>query len=75
MTHAPLVSDTQVLLSHPLLKHKQKRQGIFAAIIEALHYSRRLQAERYLRTNRHLIASSWDADTKPKTTEDDDVAR
>jgi hypothetical protein len=49
--------------------------GFFAWILESLHYSRRLQTERFLRNNRHLIADSWDAGLKPYTGEDDDGAR
>lgn len=75
MAHAPLVSDSQVLLSHLSPLHKQERQGIFAAILEALHYSRRRQAERYLRTNRHLIASNWDNRLVPSTGDDDNGDR
>jgi hypothetical protein len=75
MRHAPLITDSEIVLSHPLLLHRQKQKGFFAAILEALHHSRRLQAERYLRTNRHLIASSWDCGLKPNTEDDDNGDR
>ena len=54
---------------------KIRRPGFFAWILESLHYSRRLQAERYLRTNRHLIDGAGGAGSKPEKREDDDVAR
>jgi hypothetical protein len=41
------------------------RWNIFTAIIEALHHSRRLQAERIIRQYHHLLASSEPGDSKP----------
>jgi hypothetical protein len=39
-------------------KRKQsKRKGLLAWIAETLHHSRRIQAQRFLWTHRHLIAS------------------
>jgi hypothetical protein len=37
-------------------KIRQRRRGIFASVLEALHYSRRLQAQRILRQYQHLIS-------------------
>jgi hypothetical protein len=38
-------------------QHDAKRRGFFVAIFEALHHSRRLQAQHILRRHRHLIDS------------------
>jgi len=43
----------------------QGRRKLFAAIIDALHHSRRLQAERIIRQYRHLLASSEPGDSRP----------
>jgi hypothetical protein len=34
-----------------------ERRGFFAAFVEALHHSRRLEAQRILRRHQHLIDS------------------
>jgi hypothetical protein len=39
---------------------QSKRTGFFARLLDALHHSRRIQARRYLVTNRHLLADDSD---------------
>jgi hypothetical protein len=58
MRHAPPTytefTDTEIVpTKSPLVP--QARKSIFAVIIEALPYSRRLQAKRVLRADRDLI--------------------
>jgi hypothetical protein len=36
-----------------------RKEGSFGRLLQALHYSRRLQAERTLRQYRHLIDNRW----------------
>lgn len=36
-----------------------RKEGSFGRLLHALHYSRRLQAERALRQYRHLIDNRW----------------
>jgi hypothetical protein len=36
-----------------------RKEGSFGRLLQALHYSRRLQAERILRQHRHLIDNRW----------------
>jgi hypothetical protein len=38
--------------------------GFFTLILESLHHSRRLQAQRFLRTHRHLIDGGQDSGFK-----------
>jgi hypothetical protein len=42
-------------------REQSKRKGFLAWIAEALHRSRRIQAQRFLRTHRHLIAGRRDS--------------
>ena len=53
----------------------RRNTGFLAWILESLHLSRRLQAQRFLRTHHHLIDSSWDNGLKPNTGDDDDGTR
>ncbi len=39
-------------------QRRAKRKGFFAALLEALHHSRRLEAQRILRRYQHLIDSA-----------------
>ncbi len=55
MKHAQFIADTDIVTPKPSLALGQTRKSIFKAFMEALHYSRRLQAERVLRQHRHLI--------------------
>ncbi len=43
----------------------KKSTGFFTWILESLHRSRRLQAQRFLRTHRHLIAGGRDSGLEP----------
>jgi hypothetical protein len=65
MGHAPFITTRLVTLDADR-DHLKKRKGIFAIILEALHHSRRLQAERIIRQYHHLLASSEPGDSKPK---------
>ena len=55
MRHAPFIADAQFVPPKPSLAFRRARKSIFAVIIEAIRYSRRLQAERFLREHRDLI--------------------
>ena len=55
MRRAPFIADTEIVHPNPAPVLGQTLKRIFTAMIEALHHSRRLQAERFLRQNRHLI--------------------
>ena len=43
----------------------RKNTSFFARILESLHHSRRLQAQRFLQTHRHLIHGGRDSRFKP----------
>jgi len=64
MRHAQSVPAETISVASAFSNH-QGRWKIFAAIIDALHHSRRLQAERIIRQYRHLLASSEPRDSKP----------
>jgi hypothetical protein len=51
------------------------RPSFFARILEALHHSRRLQAENFIRTHRHLVAGGWICSEQPTTGGDENVNR
>jgi hypothetical protein len=59
MRHAPFThtefTDPEIVPTKSPLVPRQARKGIFTVIVEALHYSRRLQAKRVLREHRDLI--------------------
>jgi hypothetical protein len=55
MRHASFPAAT-ASLEADLRGRKTRRKGIFASVLEALHYSRRLQAQRILRQYQHLIS-------------------
>jgi hypothetical protein len=38
---------------------ESRNESSFGRLLQALHYSRRLQAERILRQHRHLIDNRW----------------
>ncbi len=57
----PSISITEDSLSHPI-----KRRSLFARFIEALHVSRRRQAQHFIRRHRHLVAPDFHA--KPTVT-------
>lgn len=54
---------------------KTERLSFFTWLLESMHCSRRLQAQRFLRTNRHLIADRLDSGLKPNTGDDDNGNR
>ena len=54
MRHAPFIATRLVSFEAEREQPKQ-RTSIFRIILEALHHSRRLQAERTLQQYRHLI--------------------
>jgi hypothetical protein len=64
MRHAQSVPAEPISVASTFSNH-QGRWKIFAAIINALHHSRRLQAERIIRQYRHLLARSERGDSKP----------
>jgi hypothetical protein len=45
-------------------QRRAKRKGFLAAILEALHHSRRLEAQRILRRYQHLIDSAAQHQTR-----------
>jgi len=53
----------------------RSRKSIFAIILDALHHSRRLQAERTLRQYRHLIDRAGHGIGEPATGEDRHVGK
>ena len=57
MSDASLPSHTIVDSEAPSSKRAAKRRGFFTALVEALHHSRRLEAQRILRRYQHLIDS------------------
>jgi hypothetical protein len=56
------IFDSEVISSQRQSSQRQvnltKRKGFFAALLEALHHSRRLEAQRILRRYQHLIDSA-----------------
>jgi hypothetical protein len=57
MSDASLPSRAIIDSEAPSFKRTAKRRGIFTAFVEALHHSRRLEAQRILRRYQHLIDS------------------
>jgi hypothetical protein len=58
MSDASLPSHAIVDSEAPSFQQSAKRRGFFAAFVEALHHSRRLEAQRILRRYQHLIDSN-----------------
>jgi hypothetical protein len=54
---------------------KPTRKSLFALLLEALHHSRRLQAQRVLAQHRHLIARYRPVNTAPNAGGETDVSR
>jgi hypothetical protein len=54
MRHAPFIA-TRLVSFETARERPKQRKNIFRIILEALHHSRRLQAERTLHQYRHLI--------------------
>jgi hypothetical protein len=60
---ARIISDGKRLTSSPariFIFLKRQRIGVFARLLEALHHSRRLQAQQLLREHCHLLVNSRD---------------
>jgi hypothetical protein len=55
MSNASFSANLFILLKSASPKKKTRRLGFFLGVLQALHHSRRLQAERTLRQYRHLI--------------------
>jgi hypothetical protein len=64
MRHAPFIATKFVAFDAERDRPKP-RKSIFRIISQALHHSRRLQAERIIRQYHHLLASSEPGDSKP----------
>lgn len=65
MRHAPFFADAETVHAKPAPVVGQTLKCMFTAIIEALHHSRRLQAERFLRQNPHLVETAQHTTTRP----------
>jgi hypothetical protein len=74
MRHAQSVPVETISVASAFSNH-QRRWKIFAAIIDALHHSRRLQAENFIRAHRHLLAGSSNGSEQSTTGGDDNVNR
>ncbi len=72
MRHASF-STSIVSSTSTISPTKPARKSLFAFLIEALHHSRRLQAQRLLGQYRHLIARHEPADAKVKVGGEEDV--
>jgi hypothetical protein len=59
----------------PTTTGSTKNTGFWTWILESLHHSRRLQAQRFLRTHRHLIAGDPGSGLEPSTGDDNNDAR
>ena len=52
-----------------------RKPRFLAQFLEALHHSRRLQAQNFLKAHRHLLADSWDSSEQSRTGGGDNVDR
>jgi hypothetical protein len=72
MRHASF--STSIASSPPVISEaKPTRKSLFATLLDALHHSRRLQAQRVLAQHRHLIARYEPVDMTPKSGGEADV--
>jgi hypothetical protein len=72
MRHASF--STSIASSTPaIFQNEPTRKSLFASLLEALHHSRRLQAQRVLEQYRDLIARYEPADAKGKIGGDEHV--
>jgi hypothetical protein len=55
MSDASLLSPATIDFEAHSFQPQAKRRGLFVTLLEALHHSRRLEAQRILRRYRHLI--------------------
>ena len=58
MRHAQFIADAEIVSAKSSLARGGTRKSIFTMIIDALRYSRRLQAERFLREHRDLVETA-----------------
>jgi hypothetical protein len=59
MSDALFSANEFVAPNIPSAAQRATRTGFFSRLVEALHHSRRLQAEHTLRQYRHLIDARW----------------
>ena len=53
------IFHSEIVSSQPQTNQRRaKRKGFLAAVLEALHHSRRLEAQRIIRRYQHLIDSA-----------------
>src|SRR5437588_12742903 len=52
-------SDASFSANSFVASESSRKEGPFGRLLQALHYSQRLQAERTLRQYRHLIDNRW----------------
>ena len=57
MSDASLPSNAIIDSEAHSFQPQAKRRGFFVTLLEALHYSRRMEAQRILQRYRHLIDS------------------
>jgi hypothetical protein len=57
MSDASLPSRAIIDSEAHLFESQAKRRGLFVVLVEALHHSRRMEAQCILRRHRHLIDS------------------
>jgi hypothetical protein len=74
MKHSPFLMGHSSSVTIPTF-HTPKRTGFLARLLDALHHSRRLQAQNRLRTHRHLLARSWNGNEQSMTAGGDNVDR
>jgi hypothetical protein len=74
MQYAPFIATKFVTVDAECDRPKPRR-SIFGIISQALHHSRRLQAEKFIRAHRHLLADGWNGSAQSTTGGDDNVDR
>jgi hypothetical protein len=65
MAHSASLANSSASQAATAASRRIRRNNIFTRLIEALQFSRRLEAERVLRRYHHLIAD--DSQGQPKT--------
>jgi hypothetical protein len=75
MEHASFPTASTASLTTTLIFRKPRRIRFLARLLEALHHSRRLQAQRFLTTHRHLLDDSNDIRQQSRTEADDNADR
>lgn len=74
MQYAPFIATKFVTVDAERDRPKP-RKSIFRIISQALHHSRRIQAENFISAHRHLLAGGWNGSEKSTTGGDDNVDR